>query len=324
MQNTATPYDDVFRTLLNDCTGLVLPLINEAFHENYDGTEEILFYPNEHFLNGQDGQEAERVTDSCFVIQRNVRKKYHVECQSSPDDSMLIRMFEYDSQIALDDSEVAGGVLRVRFPQSAVLFLRYNKNTPDKMQIVIETSGGEVSYEIPVIKMQKYTLEEILKKKLFMLVPFYIFTYEKELKRINADEERLKKLELEYQNIRESLEEMSASGIMSEYTKCTIVDMTGKVVEHLAKNYAKVKEGVKTVMGGKVLEYEAKTILRQGIREGIQEGIQQGMRQGLDEKGIRVFQNLLDRGYSVEDAQSIAEIDDRLVEIALENMQFSR
>lgn len=27
----ATPYDDVFRTLLNDCTELVIPLVNEVF-----------------------------------------------------------------------------------------------------------------------------------------------------------------------------------------------------------------------------------------------------------------------------------------------------
>ena len=30
---TSTPYDDVFRTLLNDCRGLVIPLINEVFGE---------------------------------------------------------------------------------------------------------------------------------------------------------------------------------------------------------------------------------------------------------------------------------------------------
>lgn len=38
-----TPYDDVFRTLLNDCSRLVLPLLNEAFGEHYKGTEEITF-----------------------------------------------------------------------------------------------------------------------------------------------------------------------------------------------------------------------------------------------------------------------------------------
>ena len=50
-----TPYDDVFRTLLNDCSPLILPLINEVFGEHYTGREKIVFSPNEHFLNRQDG-----------------------------------------------------------------------------------------------------------------------------------------------------------------------------------------------------------------------------------------------------------------------------
>ena len=34
---TSTLYDDVFRTLLNDCTSLMIPLINEVFGEQYCG-----------------------------------------------------------------------------------------------------------------------------------------------------------------------------------------------------------------------------------------------------------------------------------------------
>lgn len=51
MRISNTPYDDVFRTLLNDCSALIIPVINEVFGENYAGDEEIVFAPNEHFLN---------------------------------------------------------------------------------------------------------------------------------------------------------------------------------------------------------------------------------------------------------------------------------
>lgn len=51
------------------------------------------------------------------------------------------------------------------------------------------------------------------------------------------------------------------------------MDMSNKVLEHIAAKYDSVREGVKAVMGGKVLEYEAKTIKREGIEEGIKEGI---------------------------------------------------
>ena len=65
---TNTPYDDVFRTLLNDCGSLIIPVINEVFGEDYSGEEKIIFSPNEHFLNQQSGNEEERITDSSFKI----------------------------------------------------------------------------------------------------------------------------------------------------------------------------------------------------------------------------------------------------------------
>ena len=47
-------YDDVFRTLLNDCSPLIIPGINEAFVEkHYTGKEIIVFSPNEHFLTSR-------------------------------------------------------------------------------------------------------------------------------------------------------------------------------------------------------------------------------------------------------------------------------
>lgn len=49
----------------------------------------------------------------------------------------------------------------------------------------------------------------------------------------------------------------------------SIIDMSNKVLEHIAMKYCSVREGVKAVMGGKVLEYEAKSIKREGIEKGI-------------------------------------------------------
>ncbi|MCI9361165.1 MAG: hypothetical protein HFG65_09425 [Hungatella sp.] len=39
-------------------------------------------------------------------------------------------------------------------------------------------------------------------------------------------------------------------------------------------------------MGGKVLEYEAKTIRKEGIKQGLQQGLEQGLEQGL-KQGIQ-------------------------------------
>jgi len=100
-------YDGAFRTILNDCRQLIIPIINEIFGEAYTGDEKIEFLPNEHFSDQQDAADKERITDTNFRIIGRIIKKYHLECESSlPDGKITIRLFEYDAQIALDESEV--------------------------------------------------------------------------------------------------------------------------------------------------------------------------------------------------------------------------
>lgn len=282
---TSTPYDDVFRTLLNDCSSLIIPVINEVFGEHYQGTEEIVFSPNEHFLNQQDGNEQGRVTDTSFKIIGHQVKKYHWECQSSTDASMLVRFFEYDTQIALDEGKVEGGVLTVTFPHSAVLYLRCSESTPDKLETKIVTPGGSVTYGIQVMKAPEYTVGEIFEKGLLFLIPFHIFSHERKFKEYERDGRGLESLKSEYGQIRASLEELLDKGAISEYMKCTVIDMSNKVLEHIAKNYVSVREGVRSAMGGRVLEYEAKTIKNEGREEGREEGIR-GTVSVLKELGI--------------------------------------
>ncbi|MCM1179179.1 MAG: hypothetical protein NC347_02900 [Clostridium sp.] len=262
-----TPYDDVFRTLLNDCSQLIIPIINETFHENYSGDKKILFYPNEHFLNRQDGVEVERITDTCFIVEDDIIKKYHWECQSIADNSMLVRIFEYDAQIALDDGEVTGDVLTVKFPNSAILYLRSNSQTPDYLKIYIQTPSGEIVYNVPALKMQRYSIRKIFDKQLLFLIPFYIFSHESRFPEYDKDRSKLEALLDEYEYIKNRLEELCNSSVIDEFTKCTIIDMSNNVLEHLAKNYDEVVKGVKSVMGGKVLDYEAKQIKNEGILE---------------------------------------------------------
>lgn len=77
----------------------------------------------------------------------------------------------------------------------------------------------------------------------------------------------------DYENIKNRLETLLEQGIINEYTRCTIIDMSNKVLEHIAQKYDSVRKGVKAVMGGRVLEYEAKTIKNEGIKEGMEKGI---------------------------------------------------
>ncbi|MCD8107256.1 MAG: hypothetical protein LUE20_04745 [Oscillospiraceae bacterium] len=261
-----TPYDDVFRTLLNDCKMLLLPVLNEIFGENYTGNEQIVYSKNEHFLSRQDGTEEERITDASFTVIGEETKKYLFECQSNPDSSMLVRIFEYATQIALDEGEIVKNTLEVTIPNSAVLYLRSTKSTPDKLEIRINTPGGTVSFDVLVMKIREYGLEDIFEKNLLFLIPFYIFNFgtKKQLEELENDSTKLEDLKKEYEYIVRRLNELNEQGKLSAYYYVTILEMSGKVIESLTARYEKVLKGVKGVMGGTVLDYKAKQILHEG------------------------------------------------------------
>ena len=135
---TGTPYDDAFRTMTNDCPDLLIPVINEIFGKKYPNDAKVIFGQNEHFINTLDGDLEKRITDSSFKIVERAGKasgKYLIECQSKPDSTMVVRIFEYATQIALDENVIVGNRMTVEIPMAAVLFLRSNKNTPDKLEI---------------------------------------------------------------------------------------------------------------------------------------------------------------------------------------------
>ena len=200
-----------------------------------------------------------------------------MECQALPDDSLLVRIFEYDTQIALDDGSVCNNVLTVTFPKSAVLFLRHSGETPDAMRIRMVTPGGTTEYTVPVVKVQQYSLEDIFSKNLLFFIPFYIFSHEKDFPAYENDEAKLQKLEKEYIHIKNKLDELQKAGKISEFVKSAICAMTNHVLELIAQNYEKVREGVGHIMGGKILVYEAKDILKDGIKIGRSESMKEAV-----------------------------------------------
>ena len=261
-------YDGAFRTILNDCRKLIIPVINEIFGETYTGEEEIRFFPNEHFIDQQDEADKERITDTNFTVIGKTPKKYHVECESSlPDGKITIRLFEYDAQIALDEGEVTEETLTVTFPNTAVLYLRTYKKTPDKMKYVIVTPGGTVQYDVPIMKVQTYSLDDIFEKDLLMLIPFYIFSHEKGFPEYNSNEEKLAELKAEYREILARLDGLEQQGVIGAFDKRTLIDLSGDVIHEIAQKYQNVQKGVGDMMRGALIETSARRLKNEAEKE---------------------------------------------------------
>ena len=254
MNNTI--FDDVFRTMIEKMPYLAVPLINEVFHTSYPEDVKITQLRNEH-----QQKDGEIITDSCLLIGK---KMYHIECQSTDDTTMAIRMIEYDFAIAVENAEKQGRRYRIEFPRSCVLFLRSSGNTPDYLEAdVIFPDGKTHVYSIPAIKMEDYTKDHIFEKNLLMLLPFYIMRYEKKKHDMRKNLELLQILLDEYDEIRINLEkELTETGKAELYTNLT--KLIVKIADHIFEKEEDIRKGIGDVMGGKVLELESERLKAEG------------------------------------------------------------
>ena len=281
-----TPYDDVFRTLLDQCPQLAIPLINELFGESYPSDTPIVLRQNEHFLDaggtagrGKKGRKTKKgekcISDSNILMMLpGGSMTFHIECQSTTDRSMVLRMFKYDVAIAAEDADRSQrDWLPVRLPRSGVVYLRKDPAGPSGVRFINQVSGKvDWQYSMGTISATSYSLDELFARKLLILVPYHLFAHERRLAHYNEDDEALAGFLEECGSLRDRLEGLALSGEIDEFTKRTVVDMTIRVAESLARKFNRVVEGVRQVMGGQVLEYEARTIRDESKAEGKAEG----------------------------------------------------
>ena len=261
MSDTNTIFDDVFRTIVQKMPQLVIPLINEVFQTSYPDDVEIMQWRNE-----QVTKDKKIITDSCLRIGNKV---YHIECQSTDDSTMAIRMIEYDFSAALNFKEKDRRNYILRFPHSAVLQLRENSNTPDILNVkLIFADGGTYDYQVPVVKVSAYTKDNIFEKKLLMLLPFYVMRYEKKKKDLGENPKELEALLDDYRDIQKRLEEATEKSDL--YTD--LMELITRIADYIFRDEPTVKKGLGDVMGGQILELETERQRRLGREAGLKEG----------------------------------------------------
>ena len=131
--------------------------------------------------------------------------------------------------------------------------------------------GTCADYRIPAVKVQKYTIDDILDRKLLFFIPFYILRYEKELSQINESEERLNRLLQDYRRIYKYLHELEMGRQISEGCGYNLTELTQRIVGVVADKAGNVKREVNT-MCGKVLELESERLIKTALEQGLEQG----------------------------------------------------
>ena len=298
-------FDSVFRSMLEQTPQLMIPLVNEVFHTKYKPEDLKAQLKNEH---KDVEKKLDRTTDSLLHIGN---KKYHIECQKAYDNTMVVRMFEYDVAIALQQvrEENKKEAFKVKFPDSCILYLTQNKNIGDVATMDVEFADGYVhTYTVPVMKAQAYTREEIFQKNLLVLLPYYILRYESSIPKIEKSEAEQEKLLQEYAMIERSLRNVADANI---YTY--LIELINKILEYEFQKNQDFKERMAKVMVGEVFELYSTRMIRQGREEG------------REEERIAILQKLTKNNQmSLEDAFELLEIPEEEQEKYKEKLQESQ
>lgn len=289
-----TIFDDVFRTMLEKMPELVIPLINEVFGKNYPADIPIVQMRNEHQT-----QSGEIITDSRLLI---ADKIYHIECQSTSDSKMVLRMIEYDFAIGLEDAKMENGIYRMYFPHSCVIYLRGKGRKANLTLEIIVPDGQTLKYNLPAVYVEKYTRDTIFQKKLFLLLPFYIMRYEKSKKKLEQNSKQLQELLDEYSAIEKKLEEnLLNQGKETQYRY--LIEVIIRIADYIFADFENAKKGFGKVMGGKVLELKTDKLIKE-----IRVGVQKDMVIHLLKKGDRSLEEIADDTQtSLEQVQKIKE-----------------
>ncbi len=107
-----------------------------------------------------------------------------------------------------------------------------------------------------MVWVSEITLEQLFEKKLYFLLPFYMFRYEKQLPVMNTNEEKLSALLKEYENISDRLDALVVSGTLSSRSRYVIMQMTKRVSDKLTEKQEQVKRKVGDLMGGHVINLD--------------------------------------------------------------------
>ncbi len=281
MQKKTPDYDNVFKTMKIKHKRLFISVINDTFGKNYSMDAKIETLPSEGYLTESettDGSKEieEQISDFIIKIESEI---YLLECQSYDDGSMAIRIAEYAFIVARQFATWNIGHATIPMPRFSVIYVKRTDKTPKTTLITFTfPDGQEVTYSSENVILEEFTKEEIVEKRLFPYIPFYIARYEKDITSGASIENAVK--DLEY--FRNEMLRLHKGNVLSDNEMIDLMGFVNTIITHIT-NGNKHEERLVNIMGGTVIETESEKLIRIGKAQEI---IEMGQEFGLDDADI--------------------------------------
>ena len=298
--------DEIAKFLFSRSEPLVISFINAGFGMDYDpATISLQPTTNEYIRNFK----ATRADIVLIATEKETRQElFHIEVQTVNDREMSIRMLKYGYNIGLAHQEESDSEGRriLKFPHQMVIFLDDDPSIPDTVEVrIIFPDGQEVIYRVPTLKIRDYSMNDLVNRELYLLLPFEIFKVRKMFKAANrARTDRAGKKDLATdellrtaEDLVQEVERLYNEGRLDTPGKDAIISSLGEIYYHMSTKYSLARE-INTKVDTMVTSIMEK-VRKEGLSEGEKKGEKKGRQKGKLEAYKEVAIRLLEQGYDI-------------------------
>lgn len=179
---------------------------------------------------------------------------YHIEMETEYTKIIDLRMFDYGYRVAKEHLSYDSTPTPLIFPRPLLIILEENRNAPSKLELLLHCSmDSPTLYEVPTLFLWTYSPEELLENNLYLLLPFKVFSYRKEMNSISKSQassivkrkrwvQCRESLLEEMEKISEILNRVFDEGRLTVEETGSMYAIMGDIVLRLTRKYPEIKD----------------------------------------------------------------------------------
>jgi hypothetical protein len=303
-------YDDIFKSYKDLDTKLFVLLINGLFGVDFSLDSSVEFLDNESVHYGKDDDGSGRKSSDIVVkIEDSV---YHLEFQTSRNDEMILRVFEYAYRVAYRRRVTVDGVIEMVFPRSKVI--SFTAVGSGRILRVIFPDGSKHEFMPDNFTIFDKNLEEFFENDLVLLAPFHLARWRGTLKKNSGDSRVVNEIRDEILVLMGRLQEYCDFREISFLSMSHIQMAVGSLYDKLYSNNDLFKEVNKMIAERNLLPFEVrelefkkrvaeevtKEVTEEVTKEVTKEVTREVTKEVTKETSLRIAKKLLDLGSDLD------------------------
>lgn len=235
--NNTQIFDKIFKKVLTLSSKAVINFINGLFETDYP-TDSAIDY---NWTEFHDDKLKRILADTIITI--NKIHCYHIEAQTYDDGTIIFRVFEYGYRHAERCKFSSGEEYRLVFPEPKILYIYADGLIPDKYELTLDFgSQGSFVYHVPTSQLKDISISELNNKKMIIVIPFYLMSLRKELKKERTPENLARLKKLIFNDIIGSIERNLELGNITRDDADRLRQMTQLLYHYLYAHYSELEE----------------------------------------------------------------------------------